>query len=55
MNLRPVAQGDVLEISILLDTVFEGPAEARLVQRLRDEGAMALELVAEDDEGDRVF
>lgn len=51
MNLRPVAQGDVLEISILLDTVFEGPAEARLVQRLRDEGAMALELVAEDDDG----
>lgn len=51
MNLRPVVHADQLEVSILLDTVFEGPAEARLVQRLRDEGVMALELVAEDDGG----
>lgn len=51
MKLRPVAPCDYLEVSILLDTAFEGPAEARLVSRLREENTMALELVAEDDTG----
>ncbi|MDY6861316.1 MAG: N-acetyltransferase [Pseudomonadota bacterium] len=36
-------------MSILLDTAFGGPSEARLVADLRASGAMALELIAEHD------
>lgn len=48
---RPVAAADHLDISILLNTVFEGSVEVRLVDRLRESGAMAMELVAEDEQG----
>jgi len=48
---RPVAEADHLDISILLNTVFESSVEVRLVDRLRQTGAMAMELVAEDEQG----
>ncbi|MHC0053749.1 GNAT family N-acetyltransferase [Actibacterium sp. D379-3] len=51
MNLRPVTQQDWTAVSVLLDTAFDGPSEARLVDRLRREGHMAMELVAEDHTG----
>lgn len=49
--LRRVEAKDFLDISVLLGTTFEGPEEARLVERLRKDGDMALELVAEDAQG----
>lgn len=50
MKLREVTDEDHLFVSVLLRTAFGGPAEERLVERLRAEGDMALELVAEDDD-----
>jgi putative acetyltransferase len=49
MNLRDATPDDHMFISILLETAFEGPLEAELVRRLRADGDLALELVAEED------
>lgn len=46
--IREAGPDDALAISILLDTAFEGQAEAVLVEELRAQNAMALELVATD-------
>lgn len=48
MHLRALLPKDITPVSILLDTAFETPLEARLVARLRRDGDMALELVASD-------
>jgi putative acetyltransferase len=48
-KVRPAEEKDRLGVSILLDTAFGGPSEARLVADLRASGAMALELIAEHD------
>lgn len=48
MLFREIDKGDHLFVSILLQTAYERPEEARLVEELRASGEMALELVAED-------
>jgi putative acetyltransferase len=48
MDLRPLQPDDALAVSALLATAFDGPMETRLVSQLRQDGAMALELVAAD-------
>ncbi|MDJ0860057.1 MAG: N-acetyltransferase [Dinoroseobacter sp.] len=50
VTIRVATADDRLAISILLDTAFEGQAEAMLVEDLRAQNAMALELVAFDKE-----
>ncbi|WP_176438420.1 GNAT family N-acetyltransferase [Actibacterium lipolyticum] len=50
-DLRPATEKDWLSISVLLATVFDSPYEARLVEKLRRDGDMAMELVAVDDGG----
>ena len=47
MIIRPFRPGDATGVSILLDTAFEGQAELRLVQALREADQIAVELVAE--------
>ncbi|WP_136636989.1 GNAT family N-acetyltransferase [Pseudooceanicola onchidii] len=49
MTLRPMQPGDETAVSALLTTAFDGPLEAQLVSRLRADGDMALELLAEED------
>lgn len=49
MHLREVRPADHMFISILVATAFERPDEARLVETLRRDGDMALELVAEEE------
>lgn len=49
MKLRDATPDDDMFVSILLETAFEGPMEAELVRRLRADGDLALELVAEDE------
>ncbi|WP_424965159.1 MULTISPECIES: GNAT family N-acetyltransferase [unclassified Dinoroseobacter] len=46
IEYRPIRADDHRAVSILVDTSFEGPGESRLLQALRDESAMELELVA---------
>lgn len=46
VTLRLASPADRLAISILLDTAFEGQAETVLVEELRAQNAMALEMVA---------
>lgn len=48
---RAVTSDDYLDISVLLSTVFDGPDEARLVERLRKDGDVGLELLCEDAKG----
>lgn len=48
VTIREARAEDKLGISILLDTAFEGQFEAVLVEELRANGDMALELVAFD-------
>lgn len=50
ITVRAVHARDFLPISILLGTTFEGPSEGRLVQELRTQAALELELVAVDGE-----
>ncbi|MEX5728379.1 putative acetyltransferase [Rhodovulum iodosum] len=47
MNLRQAQPDDQPAIALLLTAAFGQPAEALLVESLRAEGAMALELVVE--------
>ncbi|MBC7139110.1 MAG: N-acetyltransferase [Defluviimonas sp.] len=49
MELREVEGRDHMFVSILLQTAFERPQEARLVEALRAGDDLALELVAEQD------
>lgn len=49
MELREIEAKDHIFVSILLQTAFERPEESRLVEALRAEGDIALELVAEED------
>jgi putative acetyltransferase len=46
LNVRAAGPKDFLAVSILLNTSFEGSSEAALVKELRDQDALALELVA---------
>ncbi|MEM9394322.1 MAG: N-acetyltransferase [Pseudomonadota bacterium] len=50
VTLRAATADDALAISILLDTAFEGQAEAMLVEELRTQNAMMLELVAVEND-----
>ena len=50
MKLREVTPNDHLFVSILLQTAFDGPDQARLVERLRLDGDMAMELLAVDEQ-----
>ena len=45
MTIRPVSAADFGPIARLLESAFGRPDEARLVEALRDEGAMAREMV----------
>lgn len=51
MNLRPFQPADDVPVSVLLSTAFDGAMESQLVKRLRMAGDMALELVAEGEDG----
>lgn len=51
MKLRPISDDDLTYVSILLDTAFNGPEEYQRMTRLRQSGDMAMELVAEKDNG----
>jgi putative acetyltransferase len=53
LNLSPrdVTPDDYLDVSVLLATAFDGPGEARLVEQLRKDGDIGLELVCEDQDG----
>lgn len=46
-KVRPERAADHTAIDALLQTAFQGPAEARLVRGLRDQGDLHLSLVAE--------
>ncbi len=49
MQYRFAQPNEDLAISILLSDAFQSPSEARLVKNLREQGDMALEMVAEED------
>lgn len=51
IDIRPVTPGDHLDISVLVTSAFRQPNEARLIEHLRDEAAVEIELLAEDEEG----
>lgn len=51
MDLRPFQTEDAISVSVLLSTAFDGVGENILVEALRQDGDMALELVAVDEEG----
>lgn len=51
MKLRPISDDDMIYVSVLLDTAFHGPEEFQRMKRLRDAGHMAMELVAEKEDG----
>ena len=51
MKLRPIDERDMIYVSVLLDTAFGGPEEFQRMKRVRETGAMAMELVAERDDG----
>lgn len=46
-QIRPESAGEYAAIDALLQDAFDGPAEARLVRDLRDQGDLAISLVAE--------
>jgi putative acetyltransferase len=47
--IRPATTADHPAIAAVVEAAFGGPDEARLVERLRDEGAVLVELVSEGD------
>ena len=49
MTIRPEAPADRAAIHAVVEAAFEQPAEADLVDRLREDGATLLSLVAESD------
>ena len=49
MKLRPLEPDDITPVSALLATAFDSAIETKLVTRLREDGDMALELVASDN------
>lgn len=49
MKLREVTDKDHLFISILFQTAFDGRYQTQILEALREEGRLPLELVAEDD------
>lgn len=51
MKLRAAEPRDHTFISVLVTTAFGRPEEARLIEALRGSGDMAMELVAEDEDG----
>ena len=51
ISLRPAEPEDFAAIRTVLLSAFETPGEANLVEALRTEGCVILELVAENDEG----
>ncbi len=51
LSIRPVTPDDYVNVSVLLASVFGQANEAQLVAALRDTGAVAIELVAEDEAG----
>ncbi|OSP54157.1 GNAT family N-acetyltransferase [Pseudoruegeria sp. SK021] len=51
LRIRRVTNDDFTNISVLVVNAFGQPNESRLITALRTTGAMAIELVAEDDEG----
>lgn len=51
ISLRPAEVEDFSAIREVLLSAFETPVEADLVEALRAEGCVILELVAENDEG----
>lgn len=46
ISIRAETRADSAAIALVLERVFRGPAEARLVEELRDAGALSLSLVA---------
>lgn len=50
-DIRPVRPDDHLDVSVLVTSAFRQPNEERLLERLRAEGAVAVELLAEDADG----
>ncbi|MBN9049338.1 MAG: N-acetyltransferase [Rhizobiales bacterium] len=52
--IRPEQRGDHAEIAALLTAAFDGPAEADLVMRLRDDNDIALALLAVANGGEIV-
>lgn len=48
MKLREVTEKDHLFVSILFQTAFDGRYQSRVLERLRADGDLALELVAEE-------
>lgn len=51
LSIRPVRPGDTRNLSVLIASTFGQANEANLVQALRDGGHVAIELLAEDDDG----
>lgn len=51
IGIRPASDADRLNISVLAVSAFGQPNEERLLERLRAEGCIAVELVAEDTDG----
>ena len=49
MKIRDEAPADAAAIAAVHEAAFETDLEARIVDRLRDEGALKISLVAEDD------
>ncbi|NEX93296.1 N-acetyltransferase [Caulobacter sp. 17J65-9] len=48
MVIRDAREGDQLAVARLTDLAFAGPDESALIARLRDDGDVLIELVAED-------
>lgn len=46
LRVRQLSEADVLKVSILQTTVFDQPNEARMTVRLRDQGALPIEVAA---------
>ncbi len=51
MKLRPIEAKDMTYVSVLLDTAFGGPEEFQRMKNIREADAMAMELIAERDDG----
>lgn len=49
LNIRPVAPEDDTDISVIVVSAFGQPNEYNLIKQLREDGDVAIELVAETD------
>lgn len=51
IRIRPATEADHIAISVLVVNVFRQPNESTMIKALRSSGSVAIELVAEEDEG----